>query len=125
MKRTKSLLRPYLYAVGGWDNDDNCLSSVERYDEEKDEWEAVADMSTARFGAGACVLSGRLYAVGGFDDGGNVLSSVERYDEEKDEWEVVADMGIERFGPGVAASRFAIDLPYTGAGVAASGSLDD
>ena len=39
-------------------------------------------------------------------------------------WEVVADMGIERFCPGVAASRFAIDLPYTGAGVAAP-SLDD
>ena len=39
-------------------------------------------------------------------------------------WEVVADMGIERFCPGVAASRFAIDLHYTGAGVAAP-SLDD
>ena len=80
VKRTKSLLRPYLYAVGGWNDDDDRLSSVERYDEEKDEWEAVADMSTARFGAGACVLGGRLYAVGGCDDYNN-LSSVERYDE--------------------------------------------
>ena len=53
VRRTKSLLRPYLYAVGGLDDGDNRLSSVERYDEEKDEWEAVADMSTARFGAGA------------------------------------------------------------------------
>ena len=32
--------------------------------------------------------------------------------------EVVADMGIERFCVGVAALRFAIDLPYTGADVA-------
>ena len=67
---------------------------MERYDEEKDEWEAVADMSTARDGAGAChaVLGGRLYAVGGGDDGDNYISPVERYDEEKDEWETVADM---------------------------------
>ena len=39
------------------------------------------DMSTARSGAGACVLSGRLYAVGGVDGSFNLkLSSVERYD---------------------------------------------
>ena len=84
----------------------------------------MADISTARDGAGACVLGGRLYAVGGSDDGCKRLSSVERYDEEKDELEAVADMGIERFCVGVAASRFAIYLPYTGADVAAP-SLDD
>jgi len=60
-----------LYAVGGYDDGENVLSSVERYDEEKDEWEAVADMSTARYDAGACVLGGRLYAVGGRDDEDN------------------------------------------------------
>ena len=39
VRRTKSLLRPYLYAVGGSVGGvfDNVLSSVERYDEEKDE----------------------------------------------------------------------------------------
>ena len=113
-----------LYAVGGWGDGANRLSSVERYDEEKDEWEAVADMSTARFGAGACVLGGRLYAVGGKGDGLNYLSSVERYNEEKDEWEAVADMGIGRFCVAVAALCFAIDIPYTAADVAAP-SLDD
>ena len=78
VRRTKSLLRPYLYAVGG-------LAGI-----------------------------GNIYS----------LSSVERYDEEKDEWEAVADMSTARFRVGVAASRFAIDLPYTGADVAAP-SLDD
>ena len=81
-------------------------------------------MSTARFGAGACVLGGRLYAVGGRDDGYKLLSSVERYDEEKDEWEAVADMSTARFRVGVAASSLVVDLPHTGADVAAS-SLDD
>ena len=76
VRRTKSLLRPYLYAVGGYNVRNRRLSSVERYDEEKDEWEAVADMSTARVQAGACVLGGRLYAVGGCDGDNNYLSSV-------------------------------------------------
>ena len=79
-------------------------------------------MSTASY-AGACVLGGRLYAVGGFA-GGNVLSSVERYDEEKDEWEAVADMSTGRSAVSVAASSSVVDLPDTGADVAAS-SLDD
>ena len=52
VRRTKSLLRPYLYAVGGRGGGSRSLSSVERYDEEKDEWEAVADMGTARFCVG-------------------------------------------------------------------------
>ena len=110
VRRTKSLLRPYLYAVGGSAGVvGNNLSSVERYDEEKDEWEAVADMSTARSGAGACVLGGRLYAVGGCDDGDHNLSSVERYDEEKDKWEVVADLSTARCGAGAVEEVFSIN----------------
>ena len=45
-----------LYAVGGYDCP-NRLSSVERYDEEKDEWEAVADMGTARCAVGVVASS--------------------------------------------------------------------
>ena len=57
VRRTKSLLRPYLYAVGGCAGVGIDLSSVERYNEEKDEWEAVADMSTARFRVGVAASS--------------------------------------------------------------------
>ena len=74
--------------------------------------------------AQVCWARGRLYAVGGCDDGDNDLSSVERYDEEKDEWEAVADMSTARYCAGVAASSLVVDLPHTGADVAAS-SLDD
>ena len=51
----------------GEDADGNVLASVERYDEAKNEWEAVADMGTARKGVAVCVLGGCLYAVGGYD----------------------------------------------------------
>ena len=37
-----------LYAMGGYNDDDGILSSVERYDPALDAWEAVAPMGTAR-----------------------------------------------------------------------------
>ena len=75
-------------------------TSVERYDEKGDKWEAVAFMSTGRSYVGVCVMGGRLYAVGGFD-GGSCLSSMERYNEGEDKWELVASMSSKRFGVGV------------------------
>merc|ERR1711965_706562 len=82
-----------LYAVGGYNDDDGRLSSVERYDPAANAWEAVAPMATARafpFAPGVAVLDGKLYAVGG--SGGGALSSVERYDPALNAWEAVAPM---------------------------------
>ena len=45
-----------LYVVGGFAVG-NASSSVERYDEEKDQWEAVADMGTARSFVGVAASS--------------------------------------------------------------------
>ena len=53
-----------LYAVGGYNDDDGHLSSVERYDPALDAWEAVAPMAEARQAHGMAVLDGKLYAVG-------------------------------------------------------------
>jgi hypothetical protein len=84
--KTRPVSNGKMFAIGGGGGaEDNRLSSVERYDEEKDQWEAVASMGIERFGVDACVLGGRVYAIGGIDNGGNNLSSVERYDEEKDQ----------------------------------------
>jgi hypothetical protein len=97
--KTRPVGQGTMFAVGGLDGSSN-LSSVERYDEGKDEWRVVASMGSKRRGAGVCVLGGRLYAVGGYD-GSSIFSSVERYDEGKDEWRVVASMGSKRDGAGV------------------------
>ena len=102
-----------LYAVGGHDNDDGYLSSVERYDPALDAWESVASMSTARDFHGVAVLDSKLYAVGGYktyavtggDNNVSHLSSVERYDPGTDAWEAVAPLTLARFGAGVAASK--------------------
>jgi hypothetical protein len=93
-----------LYAVGGSDEYGNPLSSVERYDEAKEQWEVIASMGSARYGVGVCVLGSRLYAVGGEEEDDNSLSSVERYDEAKDQWEEVASMSTARFLPGVCVT---------------------
>ena len=61
---------PYLNSVR------QCLSSVERYDPDADEWTKVADMTTRRSGAGVGVIDGLLYAVGGHD-GPTVRKSAE------------------------------------------------
>jgi len=101
-----------LYAVGGWDNGVQ-LSSVERYDEDKDQWEMVESMNSKRKGVGVCVSGGRLYAVGG--DGvyglGGALSSVERYDEDKNHWEMIASMTVARTYLGVGATYTQHDFP--------------
>ena len=86
-----------LYAVGGGNDDDGYLSSVERYDPALDAWEAVAPMAEAREAHAVAVLDGKLYSVGGYDDGGdNRISSVERYDPSVGAWEAVAPMAAAR-----------------------------
>ena len=45
-----------LYAVGGYNDDEGRLSSVERYDPATNAWEAVAPMATARAFAVALLM---------------------------------------------------------------------
>lgn len=56
-------MNQYIYVVGGYDGE-NQLSSVERYNTEKDEWEFVAPVRTARSALSVSVLDGKLYALG-------------------------------------------------------------
>ena len=44
-----------LYAVGGLNDDDGYLSSVERYDPATNAWEAAAPLTTARLDHGITV----------------------------------------------------------------------
>ena len=85
-----------LYVMGGYDDDGDALSSVERYDLAKNAWEAVSPMSTARIDSAAAVVDGKLYVMGGMA-AGNALSchsSVERYDSAKNEWVPMASMAL-------------------------------
>ena len=92
-----------LYAVGGFNDDDQFLSSVERYDPVTNAWEAVAPMAVERIHHAMAVLDGKLYAVGGInDDYDGRLSSVERYDPALDAWEAGTPIGSARAGHCIA-----------------------
>ena len=91
-----AVLDSKLYAVGGENDNDGVLGSVERYEPAANAWEAVAAMGEGRNRPGAAVLEGKLYAVGGCDDNVGSLSSVERYDPALNAWESVAPMSEAR-----------------------------
>jgi hypothetical protein len=70
-----------LFVIGGWDGY-RTFDTVERYDIEKDAWEAVAPLQTARRGAVAAYIDGTIYVVGGRDEVGNALRTMEVYASE-------------------------------------------
>ncbi|PIO64892.1 kelch repeat protein [Teladorsagia circumcincta] len=90
-----------LYAVGGRD-DSNCpLSSVEKYDARTNKWTTVAAMNSTRSGVAlAAVEKKQLYAVGGFD-GTAYLETVEVFDPEENQWKHHSRMNNRRHEAGV------------------------
>ena len=56
-----AVLNGYLYAIGG--SDGQCpLNTVERYDPRKNQWTAMAPMSTRRKHLGCAVFNSMIYA---------------------------------------------------------------
>lgn len=89
-----------LYAAGGYDSA-QFLSSVERYDPIKNEWEYVASMNVKRSRMALVTCNTKLYAIGGYDGTMN-LSSVEMYDPDKNQWTLVSPMIAHEGVVGVA-----------------------
>lgn len=56
--------RGKIYALGGY-NGRNRMSSVERYDPEKNQWELITPMLKQRSDASAATLQEKIYIVGG------------------------------------------------------------
>ena len=63
-------------------------------------WTRKADMPTARYNSGACVVNGKIYVMGGLipANDGTRLSTVEVYDPETDKWIKKADMPAPKCG---------------------------
>lgn len=74
-----ALLDKKLFVAGGYHYASGSLTvvkTVRSYDVENDAWEALPDLPSALYGAGAAVLNGTLYVVGGFDSEGKPLNTV-------------------------------------------------
>ncbi|XP_042500885.1 F-box/kelch-repeat protein At1g67480-like [Macadamia integrifolia] len=54
-----------VYAVGGYGDDGENLSSTEVYDPHKNEWTIIENLRCPRWGCFACGLEGKLYVMGG------------------------------------------------------------
>jgi kelch-like protein 17 (actinfilin)/kelch-like protein 20 len=75
------------FVVGGSDEVDSNLASVERYDASSGAWREVAPMATARALYGLCKMSdGEHYATGGVSLNDVTVGIVERYDPCLDTW---------------------------------------
>ncbi|CAM4664992.1 unnamed protein product [Leuciscus chuanchicus] len=80
-----------IYTVGGSD-DVTCLSSVERYDPERNTWCVdVPSISSPRSRVCVVEMDGCLITLGGFD-GMTCINTVERYDPLKNSWSKLTPM---------------------------------
>jgi N-acetylneuraminic acid mutarotase len=96
-----------LYAIGGWDGNNDALQSVEKYDISLDAWTSIAPLLTGRYSHGSCVVGETIYVLGGEDDGYRTLTNVEKYDTQTDSWSPGRPMPAPRstFGVCVVADR--------------------
>jgi hypothetical protein len=106
-----------IFAVGGKDDTNTKLSSVECFDPSTGQWNAVAAMSTVRYEHGVAVVDDKLYAMGGKDATGTKLSSVECFDPSTGQWNAVAAMNTARSSHGMAVMD---DKLYVVGGVGAT-----
>jgi len=86
-----------LYVFGGWDEDFEDSSSVSHYNSSTNEWNLVANMSTARYGFCGAVLGTKIYLFGGAVNSSKDLSTAEVYDSESNTYSAIQSLpsGLE------------------------------
>lgn len=84
-----------LYAVGGCDENNLRLHTIERYNSTTDTWTFVPPMSTCR--SSPCVIGDKyLYVIGGVSYVGIALNTGERFDPHTNTWSKLPPMGTKR-----------------------------
>jgi hypothetical protein len=81
------------FVVGGSDDNDNILTSMERYDASSGQWSPAVAGGTERTGLGSCAVAGELYLTG---VGGGSGRTVEKYSPSNDTWSESAPMPAAR-----------------------------
>lgn len=84
-----AVLLDHLFAIGGNDDRNQNVNSVECYDPLSDVWVTAAPMQHIRSGAVACVSKGFIFVFGGWD-ATHLLQSIERYDPRENKWTEVS-----------------------------------
>jgi N-acetylneuraminic acid mutarotase len=78
-----------IYVIGGYDNNQNTLSSVEALHPSASQWTNVASMNMARYQLAVVTgPDGKIYAIGGVPASGTLTNTVEVYDPAADSWTI-------------------------------------
>jgi N-acetylneuraminic acid mutarotase len=78
-----------IYAIGGHDNNDNILASVEALHPSANQWTNVASMNIAREALAAVTgPNGKIYAIGGETATDTLTDTVEAYDPATNLWAI-------------------------------------
>lgn len=82
-----------IYVIGGSNDEDGLLATVEEYDPATGIWRTRADMLTPRNRLAVAVVNEKIYAIGGWD-GSNVSATaiVEEYDPMTNQWTTKSSM---------------------------------
>lgn len=86
-----------IYAIGGLDDNNRVINSVERYNAHSDEWEFVSPLPAPRQNvASTATRSGQIYVFGGQNSTGltGITATSYRYDPGTNAWITVAPMPI-------------------------------
>lgn len=84
-----------LYAVGGCDESNLRLHTMERYNPTTDTWSFVPPMSTCR--SSPCVIGDKLlYVIGGVSYVGIALNTGEKFDPHTNTWSKLPPMNTKR-----------------------------
>jgi uncharacterized repeat protein (TIGR01451 family) len=83
-----------IYTVGGLDDGDNALSTLEILDPGAKSWREGAPKSTPAGNSAAVALGGRMYVLGGYDPARSTphIDAVEIYDPASDTWTPAASL---------------------------------
>ena len=94
--------KKHIFIIGGETSlitrGDTVLSSVEKYDPERNSWTYVFPLKEARSNPGCVYCGGKIYAIGGIDSSGFQTSSCEVYSPSTDEWESIAQLPYPHCG---------------------------
>ena len=83
------------YAIGGIDDGNDVIASVERYDSVADQWDEIAPLPAPRQNAATTIDdSGHIYVFGGQSGTGTsgIVTTSYRYDVDTETWDVIAAM---------------------------------
>lgn len=84
-----------LYAIGGFNQTEGCLSTIESFDFQKQQWETVTKMTEGKRALSAVALPDGLYTLGGYN-GKEYLNTVHRYDYFTKKWTQMRSMNSAR-----------------------------